>query len=237
MNKIISITNQKSGTGKTITAVFLARILAEKGNKVLCVDADPQANATTLLGIDAVEKEGIYEYICEGGNPEHVILKTQFPNLYLLPSKIDLIDAEIELINLPNREFRMKEALSKIKKNYNFILIDCSPSLGLLTVNALTSADSVLIPISCEPSVLDGMGKLLNTIKIVSNKLNNDLVIEGFLLTLHEAKVAVSQKTAEEVKLHFENQIFNTIIPRDTIEALKPAYMLLAEEIISKSKN
>jgi len=225
MGKTITITNQKGGVGKTTTAINLAASLAVLEFKTLIVDADPQANATSGIGFDPKNiQTSIYECILDDINPRNVILKTETPHLDLLPAHIDLVGAEIEIINLPNREKMMKRALEKIKDEYDFIIIDCSPSLGLITVNALTASDSVIIPVQCEYFALEGLGKLLNTIKIVQARLNPELDIEGILLTMFDVRLRLSKQVVEEVKTHFQQMVFNTIINRNTRLGEAPSY-------------
>jgi chromosome partitioning protein len=225
MGKTIAITNQKGGVGKTTTAINLAASLAVLEYKTLIVDADPQANATSGIGFDPKNiQTSIYECIIDDIDTNNVILQTKTPNLDLIPAHIDLVGAEIEIINLPNREKMMRRALAKVKDNYDFVIIDCSPSLGLITVNSLTAADSVIIPVQCEYFALEGLGKLLNTIKIVQERLNPDLDIEGILLTMFDIRLNLSKQVVEEVKTHFQQMVFDTLINRNTSLGEAPSY-------------
>lgn len=225
MGKIIALANQKGGVGKTTSSINLAASLAVLEYKTLLVDADPQANATSGIGYDPREiKASIYECIINNLDPKEAILETSTPNLDLLPAHIDLVGAEIEMINLTDREHKMKEVFAKIKDQYDFIIIDCSPSLGLITINALTAANSVIVPVQCEYFALEGLGKLLNTIKIVQSRLNPDLQIEGILLTMYDVRLRLSNQVVEEVKTHFQDLVFETIIQRNTRLSEAPSF-------------
>ncbi|HPH15971.1 MAG TPA: AAA family ATPase [Bacteroidales bacterium] len=216
MGKVIAIANQKGGVGKTTTAINLGASLAVLEYKVLIIDFDPQGNATQGVGIDdKTISKGIYECIVGNIDPHTAILQTELENLHILPANIDLVGAEIEMLNQKDRELVLKRAIDPIRNEYDFILIDCSPSLGLLTVNALTAADSTIVTVQCEYFALEGLGKLLNTIKIIQTRLNPQLHIEGFLLTMYDIRLRLANQVVDELKTHFQSMVFETLIQRN----------------------
>ncbi|MGF1638164.1 MAG: ParA family protein [Cyclobacteriaceae bacterium] len=237
MGKIISIANQKGGVGKTTTAINLSASLAALEYKTLVVDADPQANSTSGVGINPKEVDNsIYECMVDHIPAKDCIVKTNIDYLYLLPSHIDLVGAEIEMVNIDNREEKMRDALLPIKDDYDFIIIDCSPSLGLITINALTASDSVIIPVQCEYFALEGLGKLLNTIKIIQSRLNMTLEIEGILLTMYDVRLRLSNQVVEEVNTHFKHLVFENLIPRNIKLSESPSFGLPAIAHDAESK-
>lgn len=241
MAKTIAIANQKGGVGKTTSSVNIAASLAALEKEVLLIDMDPQSNASTGLGFNTKELNStIYEVLVDDTNPNEVILKSEMPFLDLLPSHINLVGAEIELVNVEERESVLKKVIAKISKHYDYIIIDCPPSLGLLTLNSLTASNSVIIPVQCEYYALDGLGQLLNTISIVRNQLNPNLDIEGVLLTMYDSRLRLSNQVVEEVKNHFGDKVFNTIITRNVRLSESPSHgkpVILYDILSTGAKN
>ncbi|TAD99156.1 MAG: ParA family protein [Bacteroidetes bacterium] len=254
MGKIIAIANQKGGVGKTTTAINLSASMAALEYKTLIIDSDPQANTTSGLGFDPHKvQKSIYECMINGFSVKDTIQETQFEDLYLIPSHINLVGAELEMIDIKNREYRMQEALKEVKNMFDFIFIDCSPSLGLINVNVMNAADSILIPVQCEYFAMEGLGKLLSTIKIVQGKLNKNLQIEGILMTMHDSRLLHSNQVVQDIRTHFADMVFETLIPRNIRISEAPSfgvpviahdekskgsvsYLNLAKELLKRNK-
>lgn len=224
MGKVISVANQKGGVGKTTTAVNLSTILAKRGKKVLMIDADPQGNGTSGLGVSKDVNFSVYDVIINDVEIENTVQQTMVKNLDLCPSNINLAGAEVELVSIMSREHRLKEKIDNQKDKYDYIIIDCPPSLGLITLNAFTASDSVLIPVQCEYYALEGLGQLINTINLVKKHLNKNLVIEGALLTMFDIRTKLSNQVVKEVNKYFENKVYKTVIPRNVRLSEAPSY-------------
>lgn len=224
MGKVVSIANQKGGVGKTTTSVNLSTILAKKGKKVLMIDADPQGNASSGVGIDKDVEESVYDILIDDTEIEKVAKKTNIKNLSICPSNINLAGAGVELVSMMSREYRLKEKLDPIKDNYDYIIIDCPPSLGLVTLNAFTASDSVLIPVQCEYYALEGLGQLINTINLVKKHLNKNIEIEGALLTMYDIRTNLSNQVVKEVKKYFNDKVYKNVIPRNVKLSEAPSY-------------
>ena len=236
MGKIVSIANQKGGVGKTTTSINLSTVLATKGKKVLLIDADPQGNATSGVGVDKDQQFSVYDVLIEDIEIENTLQKTKVKNLELCPSNINLAGAEVQLVGMENREHRLKQKLDNIKDEYDFIIIDCPPSLGLVTLNAFTASDSVLIPIQCEYYALEGLGQLLNTIELVKQHMNKSLQIEGALLTMYDVRTNLSNQVVREVKKYFGDKVYKNVIPRNVKLSEAPSYGLPITMYDAKSK-
>lgn len=236
MSKVIAIVNQKGGVGKTTTAVNLSAALAQKGKRVLLIDEDPQGNATSGLGIDKNQEKSIYDVLIGDTTIEETIIKTNIKNLYVCPSNINLAGAEVQLVNMQARENRMKEKMLTIQEDFHYVIIDCPPSLGLITINALTAANSIIIPIQCEYYALEGVGQLMNTVNIIKQQLNKELYIEGVVLTMNDARTNLSNQVISEVKKYFGDSVYKTIIPRNVKLSEAPSYGMPITEYAGHSK-
>ena len=236
MGKIVAIANQKGGVGKTTTAINLSTILAKKGKKTLLIDTDPQGNATSGLGIDKKQEYSVYDVLVDDTEMKDVIKETKIKNLKICPSNINLAGAEVELVSMISREQRLKEKLEEIKQDFDYIFIDCPPSLGLITLNAFTAANSVLIPVQCEYYALEGLGQLINTINLVKKHLNSSIYIEGAILTMYDTRTNLSNQVVKEVKNYFEDKVYKTLIPRNVKLSEAPSYGMPISVYDSKSK-
>lgn len=236
MGKVISVANQKGGVGKTTTTVNLGTILAKRGKKVLLIDADPQGNATSGLGVEKEVEASTYDILVNDTQMDEAMQDTMIKNLKVCPSNMNLAGAEVELVSMMSREQRLKEKLDEIKEKFDYILIDCPPSLGLVTLNSFTASDSVLIPVQCEYFALEGLGQLLNTINLVKKHLNKNIQIEGALLTMYDARTNLSNQVVKEVKKYFDNKVYKTVIPRNVRLSEAPSYGMPITEYDSRSK-
>ena len=236
MSKIIAVVNQKGGVGKTTTAVNVSTILAKKGKKVLLIDSDPQGNATSGVGIDKNTEKSIYDVIINDVETNEAIVQSPIKNLYVCPSNINLAGAEVELVPMMSREQKLKEKLEKVENDFHYIIIDCPPSLGLLTINAFTASNSLLIPIQCEYYALEGVGQLINTVNLVRKQLNKTLYIEGVVLTMNDARTNLSNQVIKEVKTYFKDNVYKTIIPRNVKLSEAPSFGMPITVYAPKSK-
>ena len=236
MSKVIAVVNQKGGVGKTTTAVNISSILAKKGKRVLLIDADPQGNATSGVGVDKNTEKSIYDVIINDVEVKEAIVQSPIKNLWVCPSNINLAGAEVELVPMMSRELRLKEKVEKIENDFHYIIIDCPPSLGLLTINALTASNSLLVPIQCEYYALEGVGQLMNTVNLIKKQLNKDLYIEGVVLTMNDARTNLSNQVINEVKTYFKDNVYKTIIPRNVKLSEAPSYGMPITIYAPKSK-